>query len=1049
MKKSILLVASFFISVAIFSQTLSNQLLGYQEPYSQITSQVVDSSGNTYYAGTFKGALILNNQTVFNGNGGDDVFIVKTNSTGDLIWAKKIGDSGNQTSGNMTLHHGSLYLTMMIAQTSLIEGTTYTTYGAGIATSLIAKLNTSDGSFIWTRKSSLPTANIVAGGGILYLHGLLSPLVSNTLYFENNLLQEYSTQQKLTFLYIDTSGNYQGNKTLTTFLTGTIINILSPHAQADGKIIFLLNALSVQSLQVGSQIFNFPVRTNYQILIKADTSLNFQYKILNPSGEGYTNNLYAENSGFSMNSSRDSIYMILGGTGNVGSYKLDGFDVPIGDQSVLLVLDSSLKSARLQPLNIHRMNGIPYRAALTHVVVDSQNYYFKGRVTGNNSALPIMGFPQQKVELELLFGLKDSVNINGVSKSFLIKTTKDIQSPVLKWLGEHTLYESPFLSTATFTLQKNRLHFFHFMDNVWNPWVVDTSLTILKGSMKANADRGETTNYVKYLSDGSKVLVGTAKGRTALDKDSANVIINGQFKNDLFFLLLDKSEQVTWYKRMTHSFGAVSIQKIVTQNDNLYCSFVVNLPRNSGASNYIQIDTSTFFITPTMPLTSCIIIINRNGKVNLLQLPAPFNTANVFDVFPDGDLAVASLLTASALTIPGKTFPGFNGLYVGRFDPSGVIKDAVKFTAGPGGTTLLNATDIIMDGSVYGFKMVAPVSIAPGYATNNFVFINGSGPAVSFQVANPKPTATTNKSYFLITSSNFSDLKTNALIGPANSTAKSTATIKNKHYLLFAKANLKDSIYYNKTLIIPDDNNNVRFILNVDTSLKYYRHKIISSSNDLNSDVILSNLVTDGYRIYASGTSFATTKIDTIQIGNGGLTDAITIQFDTSLIAKRLFRLSSPYNEQMYGCDIYLDSLISFAYTTQGTPSYINGRFAARNATIESSDLDENAYIQTVLLKTGVVTSVDEPIIIQGFKLFPNPVIANMVTVDLGNTDAGRYHWLLYNAEGRLIESNTMMWNPGQTKQIQFSNSLQAGNYVLVIKTGKQQTLKAVKLTIL
>jgi hypothetical protein len=113
------------------------------------------------------------------------------------------------------------------------------------------------------------------------------------------------------------------------------------------------------------------------------------------------------------------------------------------------------------------------------------------------------------------------------------------------------------------------------------------------------------------------------------------------------------------------------------------------------------------------------------------------------------------------------------------------------------------------------------------------------------------------------------------------------------------------------------------------------------------------------------------------------------------------------------------------------------------------NDLDENAYIQTVLLKTGVVTSVDEPVRIEGFKLFPNPVLSNMVTIDLGNTDAGRYHWLLYNTEGRLIESNLLMWNPGQMKQIQFRNRLLAGNYVLVIKTGQQKTVKAVKLTIL
>jgi hypothetical protein len=189
--------------------------------------------------------------------------------------------------------------------------------------------------------------------------------------------------------------------------------------------------------------------------------------------------------------------------------------------------------------------------------------------------------------------------------------------------------------------------------------------------------------------------------------------------------------------------------------------------------------------------------------------------------------------------------------------------------------------------------------------------------------------------------------------------------------------------------------------------------------------------------------------LDTISVRNAGLSDAITVQYDTTFKAKRVFRVASPYNETMLGCDIYKDSLISFAYTSQGSPTFVSGRMAARNSGNELTDLDENAYIQTVLLKTGVVTSIDDPVRVEGFKLFPNPVLSNVVTVDLGDTEAGRYHWLLYNTEGRLIENNLLMWNPGQAKQIQFSNRLQAGNYVLVIKTGQQKTVKAVKLTIL
>ncbi|HLP38374.1 T9SS type A sorting domain-containing protein [Lacibacter sp.] len=1049
MKKSILLAVTLLISFSIFSQTLSNQLLGYQEPSSQMQAQATDSAGNIYYAGTFKGALVINNQTLFTSNGVEDLFVVKTNTNGQVVWAKKIGDTGTDLFSSFVFHHGSLYLSMMIYQATEIDDVTYNIYSSSIPTSLILKIDTTAGGIQWVRKNSLPFPKLMPSSDILYVYGVQNNMNTASLYFEESLLENAASTNRAFFLYMATDGTFKGHKLLSSSPPGsTNPTLINSAPAANNKLIFLLNTATTESMQFASQTINFPVRSNYQLLIKTDTSFSdIQYKILNPNGEGYGYTLWLENTGFTMSEKGDSLFMILAGSGNTGSYTLDGFNVPVGDQSLLVVMDTNFVTAKVKPLNIQRIGGFVLRVGLSHTAADSNYYYFRGRITGMNNALPVKGISPQTQEVDLVYGLKAKIDFAGPSKSFVVRTRKDLSDSKVTWLGDHTLYESPTVTPAFFTQRKGKLYFLHLIDNIWNPWIVDTSLNVLSGGMKTNADRGEITNYVKYFSDGSKAIVGLAKGKTALDIDSTNIVSN-LAKSDLFFVGMNKKDQVSWYKRLNHSFANFQIQKIATRNEMVYVSFALVGPRNSGTNNYIRIDTSIYFVTSNPPQTTGFLIFDKDGKFKVLFLPAPFSAAPMFDVFSDGSLAVASVGTSTALNVPGKSFTSTSGMYVARFDTSGNILDAVKFSASAN-TSLTLPTELITDTLAKSFKILWVSNLSQSPSGNTFSFHNGLSAATNYSVTNPLPTSTGNKLYLLVANTSFFSMNGSATIGPLNSIYKTSAQVNNKIFLLLGKSNLKDSIYFNNNRIITDSSSYLSFILGMDTDLNYYKHRVFNSRSEVKPDFVFTSLKAHNKMLYASGSNFGPLVIDTVNVGNAGMSDAVTIQFDTNFVAKKVFRVASPYLETMLGCDIYNDSLISFAYTSQGSPVFFNSRVGVRNSNVDLTDLDENAYIQTVLLKTGVVTSVDEPVRVEGFKLFPNPVLSNMVAVDLGNTEAGRYQWLLYNTEGRLIESNMLMWSPGQTKQIQFSNRLQAGNYVLVIKTGKQQTLKAVKLTIL
>lgn len=119
-----------------------------------IRSMVIDSSGNKYIAGEFRGSITLGTTTL-NTSGGSDIFLAKIDTSGNFVWAVKAGGTSNDglsRKNGMTIakDDGNLILTGYFAGTANF-GTNLVSSGTG-DTAFFTKINSSNGSFVWAQK---------------------------------------------------------------------------------------------------------------------------------------------------------------------------------------------------------------------------------------------------------------------------------------------------------------------------------------------------------------------------------------------------------------------------------------------------------------------------------------------------------------------------------------------------------------------------------------------------------------------------------------------------------------------------------------------------------------------------------------------------------------------------------------------------------------------------------------------------------------------------------------------------------------------------------
>jgi PKD repeat protein len=135
-----------------------------------------DLNGNVIISGRFSSSSITFGSTTLVNSGGTDAFIVKYSSSGNVLWAKRVGGTGDEIYHSVTSDfNNNIYVTGWYNSTSLSVGST-TLANSGGKDILLAKYD-ANGNVIWAKKvggigdefsRSImvdATGNILIGGG--------------------------------------------------------------------------------------------------------------------------------------------------------------------------------------------------------------------------------------------------------------------------------------------------------------------------------------------------------------------------------------------------------------------------------------------------------------------------------------------------------------------------------------------------------------------------------------------------------------------------------------------------------------------------------------------------------------------------------------------------------------------------------------------------------------------------------------------------------------------------------------------------------------------
>ena len=129
----------------------------------------LDANENAYLTGYFASTSLAIGTNTLTNAGGNDLFVAKYDSLGNVLWAKGLGGSANeQGSGIATDASGNSYITGSFASTSLTVGTTTLTNNGGLDF-FIAKFDPS-GNALWAQ-GAVGSSNDGGNGIALDAHG--------------------------------------------------------------------------------------------------------------------------------------------------------------------------------------------------------------------------------------------------------------------------------------------------------------------------------------------------------------------------------------------------------------------------------------------------------------------------------------------------------------------------------------------------------------------------------------------------------------------------------------------------------------------------------------------------------------------------------------------------------------------------------------------------------------------------------------------------------------------------------------------------------------
>lgn len=205
--------AAFLLKLDAFGNPIWNKILN-GSGHDYIEAVDVDSSGNIFITGGFYStSLNFGTTSISNTNNYKDAFIAKYNSTGNFQWVKKIGGTNDEDVRNIKLdNNGNIYITGHFSSPNLNLGTTNLTLNS-FQDIFLTKYDT-NGNVLWARKGGVSGYNTSTGLTIdSNNNSYISGAYFNSINF-GNLPEMFSQGNQDVFLTkFDTNGNAIWSKT--------------------------------------------------------------------------------------------------------------------------------------------------------------------------------------------------------------------------------------------------------------------------------------------------------------------------------------------------------------------------------------------------------------------------------------------------------------------------------------------------------------------------------------------------------------------------------------------------------------------------------------------------------------------------------------------------------------------------------------------------------------------------------------------------------------------------------------------------------------------
>jgi hypothetical protein len=919
-----------FSALCSYAQNIELLSLGSGELPVFLKGTTKDDAGNYYHFGDFKGAFTKGQDTLLFGNGGNDLFIYKTDANGQTIWAKNYGLGGSEFAISRLFHHGgALYGIFRTTSKTSISDIEIDLINNGQVFCLVKFDTTGNAEWILpTNASMTPELQFFnekiriqgfiarSGGGIIVRDSIIMPSVG----FNNRFIMDVKLDGTIDRVF----NIFQNNNSGTPFNMQTVGNL------HNNQIYFLVQTTNAliqpgnNKLTVNGQVIEIPFQIT-DLLIKADSNLNgIQYKVLNQSGRTL---LDLTQDRLSINETGDSLFLLLN---NINFFVNEYFNITtVGDRHIV-TFDTMLVTRSVDRLS---KASVPGAIAKTNFYrqlhINGAKYYF-GVFRGLNQVKAPSGISPNFEDINIFKNLYVSLDLNGPSKSFIVKEAP-FQQPQVVFLGDHAVYEEDYIRMQGFEAIANCIMFTNPIDDRFNPWYLDLDLNIHTGAMIGLTDKTETILGFQYFEDGSKFAFGSAVGKTIFEEQEE--MIASTAKPDLFFTVLNPDNTVKKYHRLFSSFRSINLLKQVKKGNKMYLLYNFAAPRNQIGKNFIIIGDDTHVVQGDFSFAASktgyklLFIIDEEGNLNYRDFyDLPIGPATAFDVYDNEDILVVSVNQIKSITVNGISFPDNEGFFAARIDAQNSVKQALKIynTINPKPLAdniqlMPGEHDFIISTS---FLFLGTVSSA----TLNVVLAGGS--VQTTNIFNQYPGASSSQGYNAFHKLSFTNVLNSSSFGPALLHYPSMQTVSSHGFYtaVYNASGSRAAFRYNGIEVDSSTAPGKCQILKIDFDLQLKESITFNSIGPTaNIEFIPLKLFENKGHVYAAGRQNHELKFGPIVIPYEGESDGMVLKFDSSLNLLKFFGLQSLNFEHITDIDIYKDSLIAFAAVSNANPNFIFG----------------------------------------------------------------------------------------------------------------------------